>query len=170
MSATTTVTGHLGADPDIRFTQSGSQVITLRIGATATHHDKTTNEWVQDGDPLWIDAPFWGDQHNHLADILHKGDKVTVTGTLIRRDYTTRDGRQGTALELKFPTFLGKIDRQPSSQQQMSANTQAAYQNQAQTNASWGQPAGGQADDPWRQQPQEQQGQQAGLDYGNPPF
>lgn len=158
MSATITVTGHLGADPDIRFTQSGSQVITLHIGATATHRDKTTNEWVQDGDPLWIDAPFWGDQHNHLADTLHKGDKVTVTGTLIRRDYTTQDGRQGTALELKFPTFLGKIDRQRPNQ-----STPATRE----TQADYGAPAGGTQDDPWRSQPQPQQG---GFDYGNPPF
>lgn len=163
MAATITLTGNLGDDPNIRFTTEGRQVISLSIGCTPGHHDKNTRQWVDDGDPLWIRADFWGEEHSYIAETLRKGDQVSLTGALMLRKYTTRDGREGQSLELKFPKFLGKIDRQHPDQSTPAAREAQRVQNQAGYSA----PAGGTQDDPWRTQPQPQQG---GFDYGNPPF
>ena len=146
MSATVTVTGNLGQDPAVRYTPSGKPVTELSIAATASHKDRATGQWVDDGEPLWIRAPFWGEDHTHLADALHKGDKVTVTGALVRRVFDRREGGQGESLEVKFPRFLGVVPRRP----QTPEGTSAARPNAA---GQWDAPQGGQPGDPWASEP-----------------
>lgn len=91
MACDITVQENLGQDPEVKFTQSGKQVTELRIAATAARKDQN-GQWTDDGDPLWVTAAFWGEQHGYLADTLKKGDKVTVTGLPIQRGW---DGQQG---------------------------------------------------------------------------
>lgn len=130
MSAHVTVTGNLGRKPEIAYTSNGRAVTTLSIACTATRQDKNTGQWTDDGDPLWISAPFWGDEHTYLADVLDKGARVTVDGTLIRRTYQRKDGSTGEALELRFPHLLGVIPRrpQPGAQSQGAPLTPSGYQ------------------------------------------
>lgn len=132
MAADVTVEGRLGAYPEVKYTQTGKQVTELRIAATASRKNQN-GQWEDDGDPLWITAPFWGEQHGHLADTLKKGDKVTVTGVLIQRGWDGNDGQRRTALELRFPRFRGVIPHKNASRQQTPLNT----------------PQGGQQGDPW---------------------
>ena len=148
MSASVTVTGNLGHTPEIR--QAGrSNVLELNIAATHSRKDRQTGQWVDEGDPLWIKAPFWNDKAEYVANMgLTKGATVTVEGTLIRRSYTARDGENRESLELLFPRFLGVVPRRQ-------ANTsQPPYSPAPATNTGGygGAPAGGQEDDPWAQQ------------------
>lgn len=132
MAADVIVEGNLGKDPEVRYTQSGKQVTELHIAATASRKDQNGN-WEDDGDPLWVTAPFWGEQYGHLADALKKGDKVTVSGVLIQRGWEGNDGQRRTSLEIRFPRFRGVVPRKNTSQQQASFNA----------------PQGGQQGDPW---------------------
>jgi single-strand DNA-binding protein len=141
MSAEVTIEGHLGQDPDVRFTPNGKAVTTLNLGCTASHQDRQSGEWVNDGDDLWIRAPFWGEEHTHFADELHKGDKVTVKGTLIRKVYTGRDDVARESLEVKFPRFLGVTPK--------IRNTGTYQQGRPGTTGYGSAPQGGSQDDPW---------------------
>ena len=132
MAADITVEGNLGRDPEVRYTPNGKQVTELRIAATATRKDQNGNR-EDDGDPLWVSAPFWGEQYGYLADTLKKGDKVTVTGVLIQRGWNGDDGQRHISLEVRFPRFRGATPRKNTSQQQ----------------ASFSAPQGGQQGDPW---------------------
>ena len=102
MAADITIEGNLGQDPEVRYTQNGN--------------------WEDDGDPLWVTAPFWGEQYGHLADALKKGDKVTVSGVLIQRGWEGNDGQRRTSLEIRFPRFRGVVPRKNTTQQQASFN------------------------------------------------
>ena len=144
MSAIVTVTGNLGQDPAVQHTPSGKPVTELSIAATASRKDRATGQWVDDGEPLWLRAPFWGEEHTHLADALHKGDKVTVTGALVRRVFDRREGGQGESLEVKFPRFLGVVSRCPSTEPGVGSS--AARPNAA---GQWDTVGGGQPGDPW---------------------
>jgi len=97
MACDITVEGNLGQDPEVKYTQSGQQITELRIAATASRKTQD-GSWEDDGDPLWVTASFWGEQHGHLADTLKKGDKVTVTGLLIQRGWDGNDGQRRTSL------------------------------------------------------------------------
>ena len=144
MSAHVTIIGNLGRKPEIAYTNTGKPVTTLSIACTATRQDKNNGQWTDDGDPLWIRAPFWGDEHTYLADALDKGARVTVDGTLIRRTYQRKDGSTGEALELRFPRLLGVVPRRPQQGTQSPAAplTPSGYQAPpADTGHPWGAPS-----------------------------
>lgn len=116
MTATVTVTGNLAAAPEVKRLPSGKPVTELRFCATRRRNNNGT--WEDDGAPLFMSASLFGDKDTWIADALHKGDTVTVTGELIRRTYTRSDGSEGEALEVRFPRLLGyirKADKQGSS-------------------------------------------------------
>lgn len=117
MTATITVTGNLTQSPEVRYLKSGKPTTRLRIGATRRRNNNGT--WEDDGAPLFLDASLFGDKDTWVADALHTGDTVTVTGELIRRTYGRSDGTPGEALEIRFPRLLGyirKADKQANNQ------------------------------------------------------
>ena len=110
MAAEITVTGTLTRDPEIKYAQTGTALLRLALAATRRAQNRDTKEWEDDGDPLYIDATFFGDRENYLGDVLRKGDRVSVAGTLVRRNWEA-GGKSGTSLEVRFPRLLGYIKK-----------------------------------------------------------
>ena len=50
---TTTITGNLADDPELRYTQSGVAVATIRVGINNRTYNKTTQQY-EDGETTWI--------------------------------------------------------------------------------------------------------------------
>ena len=116
MSAHTYVVGNLGNQPEARFTQSGNATLTFSVGCTPRRKDKGSGQWDDDGAPLWITITLWGEEAERWAEVLNKGDRVSVNGVLKRRTYDRRDGGQGEALELVGARDLAVIPKPDSSQ------------------------------------------------------
>lgn len=117
MSAEITVTGNLTRDPEPAKTKSGELIVRLGIAATRRQFDKKTNEWVDDGAPLYLNASFFGDSYEYIMGLVGKGDQITLSGTLVLREWESKKG-SGQSLEIRFPKFLGymkKGDRTPQS-------------------------------------------------------
>lgn len=115
MSAEITVTGNLTRDPEPAKTKTGELIVRLGIAATRRQFDKKTNEWVDDGAPLYLNTSFFGDSYEYIMGLVGKGDQVTITGTLVLREWESKKG-SGQSLEIRFPKFLGymkKGDRTP---------------------------------------------------------
>ena len=115
MSAEITVTGNLTRDPGTAKTHTGELIVRLGIAATRRQFDKKTEEWGDDGAPLYMNASFFGDSYDYITGLVGKGDQVTITGTLVLREWTSKKG-DGQSLEIRFPKFLGymkKGDRNP---------------------------------------------------------
>lgn len=110
MAAEITVTGTLTRDPEVKYAQSGTPILKLALAATRRTQNQDTKQWEDDGDPLYIDVTFFGDRESYLGDILHKGDRVSVTGSLVRRDWQS-GSKTGVALEVRFPKLLGYIKK-----------------------------------------------------------
>ena len=110
MTAEITVTGTLTRDPELRYAKSGTPMLKLALAATRRTQNRDTKQWEDDGDPLYIDVTFFGERENYLGDILHKGDQVSVTGALVRRNWQL-DTKSGVALEVRFPKLLGYIKK-----------------------------------------------------------
>ena len=106
MSAEITVTGNLTRDPETAKTKSGELIVRLGIAATRRQFDKKTNEWVDDGAPLYLNTSFFGDSYEYITELVGVGDQVTITGTLVLRDWESKKG-SGQSLEIRFPKFLG---------------------------------------------------------------
>ena len=84
------IAGHLGADPETRFTQGGQKVTTLRV-ATKNRKGATT----------WWRVSAWGDQFDKMIVYLKKGSPVMAFGEMKPPEiFTDRDGKPQVSMEL----------------------------------------------------------------------
>lgn len=95
-----TVVGNLVADPDLRYTPTGTAVVNFRVASTPRRFDTQTNQYV-DGDALFLTCNLWRQAAENVANSLNKGDRVIVTGRLRQRSYETREGDKRTVFELE---------------------------------------------------------------------
>jgi single-strand DNA-binding protein len=96
---TITVVGNLTDDPDLRFTPSGAAVANFTVASTPRFFDKQTNEW-RDGEALFLRCSIWRQAAENVAESLHRGTRVIVSGRLKQRSYETREGEKRTVIEL----------------------------------------------------------------------
>ena len=89
--------GRLGADPEVRYTQAGRSVASLRVA--------TSENW-NDGDGQrqerteWHSITVWGKQAELCGQYLAKGRQVYLEGRLQTREYTDREGINRKAVEV----------------------------------------------------------------------
>ncbi len=80
--------GNLGADPELRYTQAGTAVLSLRLATTESYQDrnKETQERTE-----WHSVVVWGARAESLSKTLGKGTRVLVEGALRTSSYE-KDG------------------------------------------------------------------------------
>lgn len=82
------IKGNIGADPELRYTQSGLAVCNVRIA---------TNEIITQGDDRknhteWHSVVIFGKRAEATAKHKSKGDALTIRGHLRTSDYTDNNG------------------------------------------------------------------------------
>jgi len=80
--------GRLGRDPKLD-NKDGKPVANFSIAYTP--RIKQGESWV-DGDPVWYQVSVWGEQANHVAATLSKGDEVIILGRQTDHEFDRRDG------------------------------------------------------------------------------
>ena len=95
----TTITGNITADPELRFTGTGTAVCNFTVATTPRKFNKASEDWV-DGETMFMRCTTWGTQAEQMAENLAKGARVIVTGTLEQHGYTDADGNERTSIEL----------------------------------------------------------------------
>jgi single-strand DNA-binding protein len=94
----TSIVGNLAADPELRFTNTGTPVANLRVAVTQRVQDRD-GTW-RDGETSFHKVNVWRDQAQNLTDSLGKGDRVMVTGRLRQRAWETPEGEKRTTTEI----------------------------------------------------------------------
>lgn len=94
-----TIVGNLTADPELRFTPSGAAVANFTVASTPRTFDRQSNDW-KDGETLFMRCSVWRDAAENVAESLHRGTRVVVTGRLKSRSYDTKEGEKRTVIEL----------------------------------------------------------------------
>ena len=108
-----TIAGHLGADPEVRFTSSGKKVTTLRVAARTRRSSKDKD------DTIWWRVTVWGEEFDNMILHFKKGSPIIVHGVLSKPEiFTDREGRPQismniTATSLEFSPF-GRPDQSGS--------------------------------------------------------
>ncbi len=156
---TITIVGNLTADPELRFTPSGAAVANFTVASTPRTFDRQSNEW-KDGETLFMRCSIWRDSAENVAESLHRGTRVIVTGRLKSRSYETKEGEKRTVIELD-------VDEVGPSLRYASAKVTKAERGGGSGGGFGGQGggSGGQQNDPWAtggSAPQAGQGGQAG--------
>ena len=93
--------GRVGADPELRRTQSGTAVVQLRL---ATDHRREHGNSETD----WHTVVCWARQAAAVSEYVHKGDRVYVAGRLNQHSWQSDDGqrRQTTEVHANEVVFL----------------------------------------------------------------
>jgi len=95
--AQATVIGHLGQDPDLRETHSGTKVVSCSL---ATSHKRQGEETT-----TWWRISLFGNRAEVVARYLRKGDPALFSGEPYLRPWTDKDGNQRVSLELLANDF-----------------------------------------------------------------
>ena len=82
--------GNLGADPESRYTASGSAVTSIRIATSESWNDKQTGERQERTE--WHSVTFFGKLAEIAGEYLKKGRQVYVEGKLQTDKYTDKEG------------------------------------------------------------------------------
>lgn len=107
MYQSTTVIGHLGRDPEMRYTSSGMAVCSFSV---AVSRKWTSKDGAQQEKTTWFRVSAWGKLGEVCNQYLAKGRLVMVEGEVDASAYTPKDGGDPKAtLELRANTvkFLG---------------------------------------------------------------
>lgn len=92
-----TLIGRLGADPEVRYTQGGQPVASLRM---ATSENWTDRDGQRKERTEWHSITVWGKQAELCGQYLAKGRQVYIEGRLQTREYTDREGINRKAVEI----------------------------------------------------------------------
>lgn len=93
-----TICGHLGRDPEVRYTQAGKAVCSFSVATNSGKGDYEKTEWHN--------IIVWGDRGAKVADEFRKGDAILILdGEKTTRQYTTRDGENRTVTEITCPPW-----------------------------------------------------------------
>jgi len=95
---TTTITGNLTRDPEIRYTRDGQATTSLSVAVNRRWQDRTTKEWEES--TSFFDIVCWRDLAENAALSLTKGMRVVITGYLEQRSWETDDGDTRSKVEL----------------------------------------------------------------------
>lgn len=95
--------GHLGNDPIIKTTSTGTNYTVLRL-ATNDLFKNRAGEWVEE--VQWHTLVVWGKQNNTIEKRCSRGTKLMVEGKLTYRNYETADGVKRYITEIKVDSFL----------------------------------------------------------------
>lgn len=100
------IVGNLGADPELRFLESGTPVCRLSVATSRQWKNQQTNEMMSETE--WHRITVWGKQAEACDKFLSKGRQVYVEGRLRTTSYD-KDGQKHYTTEIvaEQVQFLG---------------------------------------------------------------
>ncbi|MCB1113208.1 MAG: single-stranded DNA-binding protein [Chlamydiia bacterium] len=86
------IAGHLGKDPETRYTQDGKKVTSFSVAINKRKKGEDIT--------LWYRVTIWGDQFDKMLPYMKKGSAVMVVGDLDTGIYTDKEGRPQVSREI----------------------------------------------------------------------
>lgn len=91
-------TGNLGRDAELKYTKSGSPVMSFSVADSKSRKTDSGN-WETLAEQ-WLNCTIWGSLGEFYDGKLTKGTRVTIYGEFYSRKYEAKDGTQGTSLDV----------------------------------------------------------------------
>lgn len=133
-----TVTGRLGADPEIRRTQGGKAIANMRVACSETWRDATSGERKEKTE--WVSVVCFAEGLCKVIEqYVKKGSRVLVQGKLQTRKWQDQSGNDRYSTEVVLQGFDAKLimldsansgDRQPASNDKPQRERADSYGNQ----------------------------------------
>jgi single-strand DNA-binding protein len=91
------IIGHLGRDPEMRYTPSGRPVTTFSVATSRTWFSA---EGERNEETEWFNVVSWGSLAEICNQHLHRGQQVYIEGRLQTRTWDDSEGKKRSTTEL----------------------------------------------------------------------
>ena len=119
------IIGHLGRDPDVRYTPAGDVITTLNIATTDRWKDKTTGQAKEATE--WHRIVAYGRLAEICGQYLKKGSLAFVQGKIVTKKWTDKDGIDRYTTEIRADS-LRMLSGRPDGMDKPAAASQSAPQ------------------------------------------
>ena len=109
--------GNICNDLELKSTSNGKYVCSFSLAVKRPHVKDTTD---------FLNVVVWNQSAEYLSKYAHKGDRISVSGVLISRNYEDKNGNKRTAFEV-VSNDVSVLERKKSSEEKtVSDNLQNA--------------------------------------------
>ncbi|MEI6141070.1 MAG: single-stranded DNA-binding protein [Mariniphaga sp.] len=102
------IIGHLGRDPEMRYTPSGRPVTTFTV---ATSRSWNTVDGERHSETEWFNIVAWGNLAEICKQYLTKGQQVYIEGRLQTRRWEDKEGNKHSSVEVVANEMMMLSDR-----------------------------------------------------------
>lgn len=117
------IVGNVGADPEVRATQTGGQVVNLSIATSESWKDKNTGQMQERTE--WHKIVFFNRLAEIVAEHVKKGDRLFVEGSLRTRKWSDQSGNDRYTTEVVASEMQMLSDKPKQQAPQQPANDMA---------------------------------------------
>jgi single-strand DNA-binding protein len=153
MSTPVNLTGRLAADPELRYSATGTAVARFTVVTSRRVRDQDTGAW-SDADTSYWDCVAFKQLAENIAESLTRGTAVMVTGRMAQRNWEDKNGEKRRSVEVTAdeagPSLRwasAKLSR--TSRERPDAGSEGGQREPARTAAGGPQ----RPDDPWASEP-----------------
>jgi single-strand DNA-binding protein len=91
------IIGHLGKEPEMRYTPSGKPVTTFTVAVSRSWN---TGDGERHSETEWFNIVAWGNLAEICKQYLTKGQQVYIEGRLQTRKWDDKEGAKHTSVEI----------------------------------------------------------------------
>ncbi len=102
------IIGHLGKDPEMRYTPSGRPVTTFTVAVSRSWNSA---DGERHAETEWFNVVAWGNLAEICKQYLTKGQQVYVEGRLQTRRWDDKEGQKHTSVEIVANEMMMLGDR-----------------------------------------------------------
>ena len=122
------IVGHLGKDPEMRYTPSGRPVTTFTVAVSRTWNSA---DGERHSETEWFNVVVWGNLAEICKQYLVKGQQVYVEGRLQTRRWDDKEGQKHTSVEIVANEMMMLGDRHNSTSNHPQTSSDAAPETDA---------------------------------------
>lgn len=104
--------GHLGRDPEMRYTPAGRPVTTFTIAVNRTWN---TSDGERHSETDWFNIVTWGNLAEICKQHLNKGQQVFIEGRLQTRKWEDKEGNKHSTTEVNASEMMMLGERRGTS-------------------------------------------------------
>lgn len=93
-----TILGNITRDPELRFTPSGTAVVSFGLAVNRNIQNKKSGEWQTEVD--FFNVTAWYKLAENCAESLGKGDRVVVSGRLSQDSWEDKEGQKRSTVKI----------------------------------------------------------------------
>jgi len=114
------IIGHLGKEPEMRYTPSGKPVTTFSVAVSRSWNSA---DGERHSETEWFNVVAWGNLAEICKQYLTKGQQVYIEGRLQTRRWDDKEGNKHTSIEVVANEMMMLGDRKDQNNSQSSSDS-----------------------------------------------